>query len=277
MKSAGHALLRLALTLITGTKKKQRLIVFGVRRSGNHAFTNWLANAVEEAEAELTALGDHPPLSHAFSSPNGAVIHLNEINELDVKSTFRLALQARSLTRKCQWLIISFEDVRPSAYPNFRRLPGREIHIWRGALEIISSRYHNLHKKANSGIGWSRQSCDAYFLDTLREFQRASPRQGLQVWNYNLWLNSAEYRRSFLQELGLTHDQVPKHSDVGGGSSFHGTSGHLEADLGLRLRKVKPQGPWVNFLTNLMASHTDLFTKQETAAGKDFIQDGPTD
>jgi hypothetical protein len=272
MKSVGHALLRFVLQLLSGTSKNQRIVLFGVRRSGNHALTNWLTNAVEKEQSDLTPLGERPPLSHAFCSPSGNVIHLNELNELDFRSTFKLFLLARKKTRKCKVLLLSFEDVRPSEYPNFRRLSGKEVHIKRSALEVISSRYHNLHRKANNGIGWSRQSCDAYFLDTLREFQRPSGSAKTLTWEYNRWLNSPKYRKSFLQKLDLSFDLIPHHSGVGGGSSFHGTSGRIESKLDTRLQKVEPQTHWVSFLTGLLKNHPDLFSDKERQTGQAFIE-----
>ena len=272
MKSVGHALLRFVLQLLSGTSNNQRIVLFGVRRSGNHALTNWLTNAVEKEQSDLTPLGDRPPLSHAFCSPSGKVIHLNELNELDFRSTFKLFLHTRKKTRKCKVLLLSFEDVRPSEYPNFRRLSGTEVHIRRNALEVISSRYHNLHRKANNGIGWSRQSCDAYFLDTLREFQRPSGSAKTHTWEYNRWLDSPEYRKYFLQKLDLSFDLIPHHSGVGGGSSFHGTSGRIESKLDTRLQKVEPQTHWVSFLTELLKNHPDLFSDEERQTGQAFIE-----
>ncbi len=272
MKSVGHALLRFVLQLLSGTNTSQRIVLFGVRRSGNHALTNWLTNAVEKEQSDLTPLGERPPLSHAFCSPSGNVIHLNELNELDFRSTFKLFFQARKKTRKCKVLLLSFEDIRPSEYPNFRRLSAKEVHIQRNALEVISSRYHNLHRKANNGIGWSRQSCDDYFLDTLREFQRQSASTNTLTWEYNRWLDSPEYRKSFLQKLDLSFDLIPRHSGVGGGSSFHGTSGRIESKLDARLQKVEPQTHWVSFLIGLLKNHPDLFSDKERQTGQAFIE-----
>lgn len=272
MKTLAHSFLRRLLTMMTGTSKNQRVIIFGVRRSGNHALTNWLTNAAEECESTLTPQPSTLSLAHCFLSPSGKVVHLNELNELDFRSTWKLFKEARKWTRKCSILIISFEDIRPSEYANFRRLSGKEIHIQRSALEVISSRYHNINQKAQKGIGWSRQTCDAYFLETLRQLHFKGDHSAAQ-WNYNLWLKDAKWRSNFLKQLGLSHDQMPAHSSVGGGSSFHGTSGKIESDLSSRLRKVQPSEPWKLFLENMMETETDLFSEAEKDACREFLSE----
>ena len=209
-------------------------------------------------------------MSHCFKTKTGSPVHLNEVNELDLRSTFKLFWKARKWTGHCKRLIISFEDVRPSSYKNFRRLAGHEVLIRRKPLEIISSRYHNINQKANQGVGWSRQSCDDYFMDTLREFMTASPAHG-SIWDYNLWLQNKEWRISFLDGVNLSHDALPPHSSVGGGSSFHGMSGRLEDELSSRLRKVEPQGLWRQFLEHIMDHHPDLFSEEELVAARAFI------
>lgn len=277
MNKAGHTLLRIALQIVSGTTHRQRLILFGVRRSGNHALTNWLTNAIDEGPSDLAAVGQAPPLSHAFSSPSGKVIHFNELNELSLRATFSLFLSMRKQTRKCTTLIVSFEDIRPSAYPNFRRLAGHEIILQRNALETISSRYHNINRKAHSGIGWSRQSCDDYFLDTLRELHKTDSSPTRSIWNYNQWLSSPEYRSNFLREINLSFDLIPNHSGVGGGSSFHGTSGQIENNLESRLTKVQPAAHWCTFLENLVEQHPDLFSSEDIHVAKTFIQANASD
>lgn len=211
-------------------------------------------------------------MSHCHRSPSGRVVLLNEINELDFRSTLKLLMQARKWTRHCQVLMISMEDIRPSEYDNFRRLTGREIWIRRNPLEIISSRYHNINQKANLGIGWSRQSCDQYFLNTLRELMNEKPLNGA-VWHYNQWLQSPEWRSEFLSQNGFSYDEMPAHSPIGGGSSFHGTSGKIESKIGTRLEKVRPSHEWRAFLNNLIEESDDLFTHEELNAAKSFLKE----
>ena len=270
MKDISHTFLRLALEIISGTRTNQRLVIFGVRRSGNHALTNWLTNAIEASDSELIPIDNTPPLSHCFKSPSGKVVHLNELNELDFRSTWKLFKQVRKWTKKCQVLILSFEDIRPSEYNNFRRLNGQEVWISRKPLEIISSRFHNINQKAQKGIGWSRQSCDAYFFDTLRELID-HPQQSALNWDYNDWLTNPSWRQQFLENVRLSHDIMPKHSAVGGGSSFHGTSGKVESDLPERLKKVEPANQWHVFLTYVLNEHKDLLSDSELKEAKDFL------
>ena len=200
------------------------------------------------------------------------MVHLNELNELDIRTVIKLFRIARPYSRKCDTLVLSFEDVRPSEYPNFRRLTGQEIRIQRASLEVISSRFHNLNKKANLGIGWSRQSCDAYFMETLQEMKEPPDSSDL-CWSYNEWLHSPTYRAEFLEELGLTFDEMPPHSSVGGGSSFHGTSGRIESDLEDRLLKVSPQKEWRAFLSKTLQEHPELFSEQEKAIAAAYLSD----
>lgn len=272
MKLFTHFALRLLLGILTGTSTKQRIIILGVRRSGNHALTSWLTNAQDEGPSELIPQGPKPPLSHCHKSPSGTVVLLNEINELDFRSTLNLFLKARKWTKRCQLLMVSLEDVRPSEYFNFRRLKGTEIWIRRSPLEIISSRYHNINKKANQGIGWSRQSCDEYFIQTLMEYNTGGPDRGL-TWNYNAWLESSAWRKAFLKKINLTCDEMPGHSAIGGGSSFHGTSGKVESDMQQRLTRVSPAAPWKSFLSDLATAAPSLFNPEETEAIRFFLDE----
>ena len=267
-----HSLLRGLLSIISGTRKEDRIVIFGVRRSGNHALTNWLANAVEESHSTLLPLDSTPPLSHCFVNEDGSVVHFNELNELSFRASCILFLKCRKVTKKSSKLLISFEDIRPSQYANFRRLSGKEIVITRDALEVISSRFHNINQKAQHGIGWSRQSCDDYFMRTLQELHENQDLHSIQ-WHYNKWLNDSLWRKTFLSELGLDVDIMPVHSSVGGGSSFHGTTGKLETDLNERMSKVQPQLAWVAFLKQCIAEYPQIFTPLETEAAQQFISE----
>lgn len=271
MRIIVHRVLRFLLSIVTGTSSRNRFVIFGVRRSGNHALTNWLTNAIEESNSTLTAIGHTPPLSHCFVSNTGSVVHFNELNELSVQASFSLFLQSRKLTRKCKYLLISFEDVRPSEYENFRRLKGTEVYISRNSLEVISSRFHNINKKAQKGIGWSRQTCDDYFMQTQFEFLNRRRSDQLN-WDYNLWLTDEDWRRKFLERIGLKKDLKPDHSGVGGGSSFHGTSGEIETNLTQRMTKVQPQNAWTSFLDNLLKEHPTLFNTEELRIAEEFLQ-----
>ena len=91
-------------------------------------------------------------------------------------------------------------------------------------------------------------------------------------WHYNKWLSDPPYRREFLDEIKLNHDEIPQHSGVGGGSSFHGTSGSLENNLSQRLMKVEPQKPWNSFLTNVLDDYPEIFTSDEISVAYQFLR-----
>lgn len=267
-----HSLLRAIVSIISGTKKQDRLIIFGVRRSGNHALTNWLANAIENEPTTLSPIGKSSPLSHCHVNTSGSIVHLNELNELSLRATLFLFIKCRRFTKRANRLILSFEDVRPSEYLNFRRLQGNEIMITRSSLEIISSRFHNINQKAQQGIGWSRQSCDSYFMQTLEEYLAYRTSSELN-WHYNDWLDKSEWRIEFLKKIGLDSDLMPQHSAIGGGSSFHGTSGKIESNMEQRMQKVNPQGPWLTFLMKTIHEYPELFTLEETEVAQKFSRD----
>lgn len=198
------------------TRRSKIYKVFGMRRSGNHAFIKWLSNSLEGTDFDFKT---HPDVDYCHFSESGKVVFLNVVNSTPTKSHYSNIVKLTSLLAKCQFLIISEEDVGCNRI-DFR-LPrrGESIYIHRSVLNLVSSRIRNLQKKAADGLAWPGQTVDQKLLEKLLSWNNLH--SGL-VWSYDNWLTSEDYRRHFLSLLGLTQDILPGITPQGGGSSFSG-------------------------------------------------------
>lgn len=204
------------------SQKPKVIFVCGMRRSGNHAFINWLSNALEEQQVEYT---HDEKFSYLRFSKSGKTAFINEINRIRSWKLHRM-LFTRALTlRKVDTLIVSAEDV-DSSYSQHFRLPiwlpriQHRIFIKRSILNTIASRLQHLKKSAAAGKGNHNLSITTKFFKKLKSWE--SPNSDFTDWEYDLWLTSDSYRRKFLSQLGLRQDILPTISKEGGGSSFTG-------------------------------------------------------
>ena len=93
---------------------------------------------------------------------------------------------------------------------------------------------------------------DAFFV-TLAAFCNSTVDNNALAWHFEQWKSSESYRLDFLTALGLSVDEMPPVSNIGGGSSFTGTEATtIEADS--RLQRVQPQAPWREFLESILES-----------------------
>ena len=91
---------------------------------------------------------------------------------------------------------------------------------------------------------------DAFFA-TLAAFCTSTVDNSALAWHFEQWKSSESYRIDFLTKLGLSVDEMPPVSNIGGGSSFTGTEATtIEADS--RLQRVQPQAPWREFLKRVL-------------------------
>ncbi|MCZ6672887.1 MAG: hypothetical protein O7C75_08105 [Verrucomicrobia bacterium] len=193
---------------------KRVLYICGMRRSGNHAFVDWLTNAIEARKVTYKIEKEFYPFR---ISDSGDTVFLNEVNMISGKEYLKILMKRFRRIRACKTVIISAEDVAPN-YNNFRiPNPVYSIYVERSLLNLIASRLHNLKRYAADGIGWSRQNVDLIFFNRIKSWRDPS---GFQVWKYDEWLKSPSYRKEFLKSLDLEHDLVPGLSTDGGGSSI---------------------------------------------------------
>lgn len=264
--SLAQSILKVAFRSLVG-RKERVMNVWGMRRSGNHACIHWLANALAGKAIEWQELEGH----HFMASNDGQIAFINESNMLATRPFFWGLMDNLSSIRKAKYLIVSFEDLHPSSYQNWRSIGQTNIIIRRKSLDIIASRFHNLNKRAQKGIGWERQSMDDAFFATLAAFCNSTIDNNALVWHFEQWKSSESYRLDFLTRLGLSVDEIPPVSNIGGGSSFTGTEATtIEADS--RLQRVQPQAPWHEFLKRVLEGGQLDCDKEATAHIKSYLK-----
>jgi len=204
------------------SQKPKVIFVCGMRRSGNHAFINWLSNALEEQQVEYTF---DDKFSYLKFSKSGKTAFINDINRIRPWKRYRMFFTRALTLRKVVTLIVSAEDVN-SNYGQHFQLPfwlpriQHRIFIKRSILNTIASRLQHLKKSAAAGKGNRNLSITTKFFKKLKSWESAS--SDFVNWEYDLWLTSDSYRQKFLSQLGLKQDILPTISKEGGGSSFTG-------------------------------------------------------
>ena len=264
--SLAQSILKVAFRSLIG-RKERVLNIWGLRRSGNHACIHWLANALAGKAITWQELKGH----HFMASNDGQIAFINESNLLATRPFFRGLMDNLRAIRNATHLIVSFEDLHPSTYQNWRSIGRINIIIRRNSLDIIASRFHNLNKRAQKGIGWERQSMDDAFFETLATFCNSTVENHVLAWHFEQWKSSESYRLDFLTELGLSIDEMPPVSNIGGGSSFTGTEATIiEADS--RLKRVQPQAPWRAFLESILESGQLAYNEEAVAHMKSYLE-----
>lgn len=209
-------------------KGKQIYVVFGLRRSGNHAIIKWLMNASQCERVNYEYYNFRQALSD-----NGKVLFLNNWNGFH---DWRSALANVDVSKNVEVIFISFEDINAIDFvgevectiPNYSL-----ISITRKRLDLVASRYETLYKRALAGkderIG-SNMNCDKRLSPLIRAIQQ-SHYFSTQV-HYDSWLDDVDYRHVILEQLNLSCDIMPdKGTSEGGGSSFADLSGWSEDRL----------------------------------------------
>lgn len=264
--STAQSILKIVFRSLVG-RKERVLNVWGLRRSGNHACIHWLANALAGKAIDWQELEGH----HFMASNDGQIAFINESNLLAMRPFFLGLMDNLGAIRKAKHLIVSFEDLHPVTYHNWRSIGRTNIIIRRKSLDIIASRFHNLNKRAQKGIGWERQSMDDAFFATLATFCNSTVENNVLAWHFEQWKSSEFYRLDFLTALGLSIDEMPPVSHIGGGSSFTGTEATtIEADS--RLQRVQPQAPWRKFLESILKSGQLDCDEEATAQIKSYLK-----
>ena len=177
--SLAQSILKVAFRSLVG-RKERVMNVWGMRRSGNHACIHWLANALDGKAIEWQELEGH----HFMVSIDGQIAFINESNLLATRPFFRGLMDNLRAVRKAKHLIVSFEDLHPNSYHNWRSIGQTNIIIRRKSLDIIASRFHNLNKRAQKGIGWERQSMDDAFFATLAAFCNSTIDGNALPWHF---------------------------------------------------------------------------------------------
>lgn len=215
LRRAVHKSLGLAWRLMVDPGKVVHFS--GLRRAGNHACINWVANAV---------YGDkvwHRKLEHYLflHYPGNRIFFINSYGQERAFPLFRQLWRYRKNIANCEYLFLSVEDEPPS-FRHFLR-PGNgsdavRVHIRRSLFNTMASRAKKL--EVDAGKPATGRMVDFGINEPLLAAEFAARRSDALQWDYDRWLEDPQWRTDFLAQLGLERDIMPGMSVEGGGSSF---------------------------------------------------------
>lgn len=196
---------------------KQVYFVTGARRSGNHAFINWLLNAIKKEKIKFELL------EHGVSSTKDKDILFFNDMERRGKAQFILYLfRYFPVVMNSKHIIISTEDHKPLWFDAYIPFKAKKIYVHRSILNVIASRLAKSKERAKEGLERGDMMLDYPFFDTLLFMKKKVDKSSWFPWYFDDWSESEVYRHDFLSSLGLIVDIKPDISHEGGGSSFTG-------------------------------------------------------
>lgn len=215
---------------------KDVYIFHGIRRSGNHACINWVANALAGKEVKLRRLTEGQ-----FNQYGDDILFVDSFVQESAWTTLgRMWLNRRHI-RRARVVLLSTEDV-PVGLHHFLNLPGvQHVGITRDLASVLASRIkkYDAAKRAHATLFYLNFTVTPEILRIFREV-RLLPK----VWHYDAWLQSPAWRKEFLQGLGLEVDVMPQMSSQAGGSSF-GSSADADPTAFLNRHTQVPCPPWL--------------------------------
>lgn len=199
-------------------RNKRVYILTGLRRSGNHAFINWVANALEGTEISFADIAQN-----VSKTKSGKTLLYNEVNYF---GAFWFVNTLRSTTKyikNASFIIISLEDYIPRTRDEFIPNNAIKISIKRNTLNVIASRLQRLIQLAKNGLDRGDMGISKNIISYLKWQQKANEK-GYLVWSFDKWIDDRNYRSEFLTKINLKSDISPSISTQGDGSSFSGQS-----------------------------------------------------
>lgn len=197
-----------------------RIVVTGMRRSGNHAVINWLANSIEGEQVEFA----YPPPGRIGVTPSGRVAHINDLPlRRDGDHHFDAAAARIDLLRGASSIVLSLEDHRiGESFERRLALPEgtRRVHVRRSTLNLLASRIEGLRRAEHRGNSRSGLEITQHLLDSMQHNRTSLP-DAWTVIDFDRWLTEGTaHRGAVLADLDLTVDIDPAMSLHGDGSSF---------------------------------------------------------
>ena len=247
------------------SRAERVFFVYGMRRSGNNACIGWLTNALE---GEAVTLIESNRINNFNYSDSGRTFFVNDVSTMDGRRYLKSLARDRNKIRQARFIIISAEDKDASVGRGWR-IPRRSEMILarRDTLNLMASRFQNLNRRAQEGLGASLQTMQGKFFETLKGHIK-NP-QGA-VWRFERWCNDEVWRREFLAQLGLNHDISPHM--VGLGSSFGNRQAQpSSSQLSERFATVEPRAPWIAFIRHAASEFPDVFSAEEHASVRALV------
>lgn len=168
----------------------------------------------------------------------------------------------RGKLRRVRFIIVWAEG-KDATYACNWRLPAHSgpAHTRRGALNLTTSGFQNLNRRAREGWRTSVQSIKTRFFATL-EATLEKPRGVIR--EPERWHNDGARRLAFLKELGLQGDILPAMVGLGSSFSYSRTlpSGSQTRE---RFEMVEPRDARVTFMQKVVSEHPKIFGADERA------------
>ncbi len=215
---------------------KDIYIFHGIRRSGNHACINWVANALAGEEVELRRLTEGQ-----FNQYCDDILFVDSfVQESAWTTLWRMGVNRRHLKRATK-VLLSTEDVPVDLHHFLNVRRAQHIGITRDLASVLASRIkkYDAAKRSHASLFYLNFTVTPEVLGIFREVRRLP-----KVWHYDAWLQSAAWRREFLRDLGLEVDVMPQMSSQAGGSSF-GSSSDADPTAFLNRHTQVPCPPWL--------------------------------
>ncbi len=194
---------------------KARLAIYGLRRSGNHAITEWLLK-------NLSGKNERHVITHRLVS-SGDACYLNAINEY--MDSPRLTVDYMFAKQNFSNLIITYEDVTHHFVPEFSSGFAKLV-IIRDIEGLLASRYKQMINTAQLGNSGLLQRSNRLFgingetFEMWKSFALSTNEECLLI-KFEEWVASKDYRDDLASKLGLDNiDITDTIADYGGGSSF---------------------------------------------------------
>ena len=219
---------RLDQTSASEIINQKEIRVVGMRRTGNHALIQWIAQQQpgEFCHLNNVAAGKNP---YRHKADNLRRYHPEH---LKMSAVYRQQANGALIKRDC--LLYSYEDwsLAQITHPRFER--SRELYLGKSAQRydvLILRDPFNLFAsrlKQNFVATKAKDSMTQMWLAYAREFvgQSSHLSPNRVCVSYNAWVSSQDYRRQLANQLSLPFSDAGRAqvSAIGGGSSFDGTS-----------------------------------------------------
>lgn len=171
---------------------------WGMKRSGNHAITNWIIQNILNCPAKKVLINNDP---HDFYC-NG-LLYINCYHT----ASYKIENLRTGLKLKPDILLITYED-EPTTYSALRANISKKFVICRDIKNLVASRVANKYEK---------MCIDDLFFNAWEEHIR-SP---IEKIVFNKWLFDKNYRNKICADMEIHNlDITDSMSTEGGGSSF---------------------------------------------------------
>ena len=230
---------------------KRKIAVYGLRRSGNHAFVEWL-------NKNLGGSSEQHRIS-PYMTYCGKSCYVNSIAEYE--NTSALDINYRFADFTFENLIVTYEDV-PFAYEASQARGFPKIVLIRDILNVVASRYKmlSMHRPDQIEKGNLCSVNESMFQTWLNHASIVSSHR-IKLVKFESWITSLAYRNKISELIGFKNiDAMHEISFHGGGSSFSGRSRVPTPDeLKNRWKEVKIP---TKFLDRIGASDISLARKK---------------